>query len=275
MENLDAYKDLAVRIIMLYLPKVLLAVATLVIGLILIRILVRIIERALERAQVEIALRHFFKSATDVLFKVLLLISVATILGIQTTSFVALLGAAGLAVGLALQGSLSNFAGGVLILLFKPIRIGDFIEAQGHMGTVHAIMVFNTVLKTPDNKKIIIPNGALSNGSIVNFSAEETRRVDMVFGIGYDDDLKKAKALLNELVEKDPRILKDPAPQVVVGALADSSVNFNCRVWCNKADYWGIFFDMQENVKLEFDAAGISIPYPQTDVHLYQEKSAS
>ena len=192
-------------------------------------------------------------------------------LGIETTSFVAILGAAGLAVGLALQGGLANFAGGVLILIFKPFKVGDFIDAQGHAGVVSEITVFTTVLKTPDNKTIIIPNGALSNGSMVNYSTEEKRRVDMVFGIGYGDDIAKAKQVLKRIVDEDERVLKDPAPQIVVAELADSSVNFNFRVWCTGSDYWSIYFDMNEKVKLEFDKEGVSIPFPQRDVHLYNQ----
>lgn len=201
----------------------------------------------------------------------MLVISVVTILGISTTSFVAIIGAAGLAVGLALQGGLANFAGGVLILIFKPFKVGDVLEAQGYTGKVHEIQVFNTILKTPDNKTIIIPNGGLSNGSMVNYSTEPTRRVDMTFGIGYSDDIAKAKSVLQKLIDSDSRILKDPAPMIVVSELADSSVNFAVRTWCNAADYWGIFFDMQEKVKLEFDKENISIPYPQTDVHVISQ----
>ncbi|MCK5454683.1 MAG: mechanosensitive ion channel, partial [Calditrichia bacterium] len=171
---------------------------------------------------------------------------------------------------LSLQGSLANFAGGVLILLFKPFKVGDFIETQGYLGVVHSIQIFNTVLKTPDNKRIIIPNGPVSSGSLTNFSAETQRRVDMVFGIGYQDDIAKAKKVLNGLINEDQRILKEPEPLVVVSELGDSSVNLTVRVWVNSADYWGVYFDMQENVKLTFDKEGLSIPFPQRDVHLYQ-----
>jgi small conductance mechanosensitive channel len=192
--------------------------------------------------------------------------------GIATTSFVAILGAAGLAVGLALQGSLANFAGGVLILLFKPFKVGDFINAQGHAGTVNAIRVFFTTLKTPDNKTIIIPNGALSNSSITNFSTEPQRRVDMTFGIGYADDIQKAKGILKRLVDSDSRILREPEPAIVLTELADSSVNFAVRAWCNATDYWGIYFDMHEKVKESFDKEGVSIPFPQRDLHVYEHK---
>ena len=191
-------------------------------------------------------------------------------IGIETTSFVAIIGAAGLAVGLALQGSLANFAGGVLILLFKPFKVGDVVETQGYLGKVHEIRIFNTVMKTFDNKTIIIPNGAVSGSSIVNFSTEPQRRVDMTFGIGYGDDIKKAKQILQNLVDADSRILKEPAPQIALSELGDSSVNFVVRVWCEAAEYWNIYFEMQEKVKMTFDQEGISIPFPQRDVHLYQ-----
>jgi len=170
-----------------------------------------------------------------------------------------------------LQGSLANFAGGILILLFKPFKVGDFIDTGGHAGSVSAIHIFNTILKTPDKKTIIIPNGELSSGSITNFSTEATRRVDMTFGIGYGDDLKKAKEVLGSLINSDSRVLKDPAPMIAVSELADSSVNFVVRAWVNAADYWGLFFDMQERAKLEFDKQGISIPFPQQDVHLFKQ----
>jgi small conductance mechanosensitive channel len=191
-------------------------------------------------------------------------------IGIETTSFIALLGAAGLAVGLALQGSLANFAGGVLILIFRPYRAGDFIDTNGHSGTVKAIEIFNTILTTPDNKTIIIPNGAISNNPIVNISQQPTRRVDIVFGISYDDDLRVGKDVLTKLIEKDERIHSDPAPQVVISSLGDNSVNITTRSWVDAANYWGVYFDLMENGKLELEAAGCSIPYPQRDVHIHQ-----
>ena len=193
--------------------------------------------------------------------------------GIETTSFVAILGAAGLAVGLALQGSLANFAGGVLILMFKPFKVGDLIEAQGFIATVKEIQIFNTILKTADNRIVIIPNGSLSNGSMVNINQESTRRVDFVFGIGYEDDIDKAKSILNTLADNDSRVLKDPAKVIVLSELADSSVNFTVRLWAKTEDYWGVYFDMQEAVKKSFDQQGISIPYPQQDVHMHQVAS--
>lgn len=271
MENVQGFAAKAIEMAMVYAPKVVLAIVTLFIGLWVIKIVVKSLTHVLEKQQVDVSLHRFLGSLVGTLLKVMLIISVVTILGISTTSFVAVIGAAGLAVGLALQGGLANFAGGVLILLFKPYRVGDVIEAQGYTGKVHEIQVFNTILKTPDNKTIIIPNGGLSNGSMVNYSTEPTRRVDMTFGIGYSDDIAKAKSVLQKLVDSDSRILKDPAPVIVLSELADSSVNFAVRAWCNAADYWGIYFDMQEKVKLEFDKENISIPFPQTDVHVISQ----
>jgi len=185
---------------------------------------------------------------------------------------VAVLGAAGLAVGLALQGSLANFAGGVLIMIFKPYKVGDYIQAQGEAGTVKSVQIFNTVLNTPDNRRVIIPNGAISGGTITNFSVEETRRMDLVFGIGYDDDLEKAKNVLQEMADADERLLTDPAPFIAVKELADSSVNLVVRIWCKKEDYWDVHFDWQNKVKQRFDKEKISIPFPQTTVHTVAAK---
>ena len=253
MEEVSGYTDQAVIYVMDYGPNVLLAILTLIIGLFAIKLLGKGITKAMDRANLEISLKKFLLSVVRILLKLLLFISVVSMLGVEMTSFIAVLGAAGLAVGLALQGSLANFAGGVLLLLFKPVKVGDFVEAQGYMGTVNAIQVFNTILKTPDNKTIFIPNGVLSNGSITNFTTEGTRRVDFTFGIGYGDDLKKAKDILKNLINADSRILKDPEPLVDVSELGDNSVNFTVRVWAKSSDYWGIYFDMQENVKLTFD----------------------
>jgi len=270
MDQVQIYTTKAIELLMEYGPQLLLAIVTLIVGLWVIKIFVRAIDKGMERAETDISLRRFVLSLARILLKVLLFISVASMIGIEMTSFIAILGAAGLAVGLALQGSLANFAGGVLILLFKPFKVGDFIQAQGFSGSVIAIQVFHTVLNTPDNKTIIIPNGELSNSSITNFSTEPKRRVDMTFGIGYSDNLKKAKEILKVMVGSDPRVLKDPAPEVIVSELADSSVNFAVRAWCNSTDYWGIYFDMLEKVKLEFDKQNISIPFPQQDVHIYK-----
>ncbi|WP_083704680.1 mechanosensitive ion channel family protein [Motiliproteus sp. MSK22-1] len=279
MENFDLsvleeYQQQVIEYAALYGGKLILALLTLVIGLWIIRWIIAGFDRGLRASKVEETLAIFLEKLSATILKVLLFISVASMVGIETTSFIAIFGAAGLAVGLALQGSLSNFAGGVLILLFKPFKVGDFIETQGYSGSVKQIQIFNTILHTGDRKTIIIPNGPISNSSIVNYSLSPIRRVDMVFGIGYGDDLKKAKNLLQKLIEADERILKDQDNQVLLSELADSSVNFTVRAFVNSADYWGVFFDMQENVKLTFDAEGISIPYPQQDVHIHKmEKS--
>jgi small conductance mechanosensitive channel len=270
--QINTYTQKAVELVIEYGPKLILAIIVLIIGLWIIKLVIKGLNRAMEKGDVDISLRKFLGSLSGILLKVLLLISVASMIGIATTSFVAILGAAGLAVGLALQGGLANFAGGVIILIFKPFKVGDFIDAQGHMGTVNEITIFTTVLKTPDNKTVIIPNGALSNGSMVNFSTEPTRRVEFVFGIGYNDDILKAKNTLNSIVEADTRIFKDPKPIIAVGELGDSSVNFKVMVWCSSSDYWSVFFDTNEKVKLTFDKEGISIPFPQRDIHVYNEK---
>lgn len=212
------------------------------------------------------------KFVTNILYIALLLVVIIAALGqlgIETTSFIAILGAAGLAIGLALQGSLSNFASGFLMIIFRPISVGDFIEGAGTMGVVKEIQVFTTILVTPDNKQVIIPNAQLTNGNITNYSSMGTRRVDLVAGIGYGDDIKKAKEIIVSILEKDSRILKDPEYVVAVGELGDSSVNINVRPWVAVADYWGVYSDTLESIKYAFDEAGISIPFPQQDVHLY------
>ena len=194
-------------------------------------------------------------------------------LGVDTTSLVAILGAAGLAIGLSLQDSLKNFAAGVMLLVFKPFKAGDFVEAAGTAGSIKKIGIFTTTMNTPDNKEIIVPNGNIYSGNITNYSAKDTRRVDMVVGIGYDADLLKAKQVLQEMIAADDRILAEPAPTVAVSELADSSVNFVVRPWVNAADFWAVKFDFTEQVKLRFDKEGISIPFPQMDVHLHKEDS--
>ena len=270
MENTQNYINKAIELTMTYGPKFILAIIVLFLGLWIIKLITKMMMKSFERSKIDLSLQKFSANLISALLKVLLFVSVASMVGIATTSFVAIIGAASLAVGLALQGSLANFAGGVLILLFRPFKVEDVIEAQGFIGKVHEIRVFNTVLKTFDNKTIIIPNGAISGGSIINYSTEPQRRIDMSFGIGYGDDIKKAKNVLQGLIDEDSRILKEPAPLVALSELGDSSVNFVVRVWGNSADYWSIYFDMQEKVKLTFDQEGISIPFPQRDVHLYQ-----
>jgi small conductance mechanosensitive channel len=264
-----ALGNMAFEYILKYTPTVLGAIVALVIGLWVIKWVLKMVNGALTRAKVDESLKPFLKSLIGVLLKIMLAISIMSMLGIAMTSFIAILGAAGLAVGMALSGTLQNFAGGVMLLLFKPFKVGDFIEAQGFSGVVKEVQIFVTILTTPDNKTIIIPNGGLSNGSIVNYSTQAIRRVDWVFGIGYGDDLKKAKALLSNLLEADERVLKDPAIFIGLGEMADSSINITVRAWVNAADYWDVFFDTNEKVYDEFNASGINIPYPQMDVHVH------
>lgn len=261
---LPVVQDFAINLVM--------AIVTLIIGLWIIKLIMGGIKRGMEKRNVDETLRKFLGSILGIALKIMLVISVISMVGIEMTSFVAILAAAGLAIGMALSGTLQNFAGGVILILLKPFKVGQFIEAQGHMGTVHEIQIFNTILKTPDNKTIIIPNGPLSTGSMTNFSAEPRRRVDFTFGIGYGDDIDKAKSVIKSLIDADERILRDPEPFIAVKELADSSVNFAVRVWVEAANYWGVFFDMTENVKKTFDKEGVSIPFPQRDVHLFQEK---
>jgi small conductance mechanosensitive channel len=256
--------------VMTFGPRLAGALITLIIGWWIISIIQRSLSKSFEKRAMDPSLRGFLNSMIGILLKTLLIVSVVGMMGVQMTSFIAILGAAGLAIGLALSGTLQNFAGGVIILLFKPFKAGDYIDAQGHAGSVHEIQIFNTILKTPDNKTIIIPNGGLSTGSLTNYSTEPKRRVDFLFGIGYGDDVDKARRVLMNLIEEDSRILKDPAPFIAVSELGDSSVNIVVRVWAATSDYWGIFFDMQENVYKSFTKEGLNIPFPQMDVHLHQ-----
>lgn len=268
MEIIENMSAKIYDLILLYGTKVVGAIIVLLIGLWIIKILQKAVSKTFERREVDVSLRGFLNSMVGILLKIMLFISVIGMLGVEMTSFIAILGAAGLAVGLALSGTLQNFAGGVMILIFKPFKVGDYIEAQGHAGSVNEIQIFNTILKTPDNKTIIIPNGGLSTGSLTNYSTETRRRVDFVFGIAYGDDVDKARSVLLKLINNDDRILKDPTPFIAVSELADSSVNLVVRVWADAANYWGIFFDLQEKVYKTFDKEGLNIPFPQVDVHL-------
>lgn len=252
--------------------RVLIAVLIAVVGLWIISKLVKGFKRLLKARNIDETLVPFLVSLTSVTLKVMLFISVITYLGIEMTSFIAVLGAAGLAVGMALSGTLQNFAGGVILLILKPFRVGDYIEAQGHAGLVKEIQIFNTILTTVDNKVVIIPNGGLSTGAMVNYTKEETRRVDFVFGIGYDDDIDKARDIIREVALKNELIVKDPEAFIVVSEHGDSSVNLTTRVWTKTADYWTVYFYMMEFVKKEFDKQGITIPYPQRDVHMHTAK---
>ncbi len=253
--------------------KVATALAIFLIGKFFIRILVNAIGRLMQSQDVDKTLERFICNLVRMALMVVVVIAAIGALGVETTSFIAIFGAAGLAVGLALQGSLSNFASGVLIVLFRPYRVGDWVEAAGIAGSVEQVQILTTILKTGDNKQIIVPNSQIMDSIITNYSANETRRVDMVVGVGYDDDIDKVRKTLEELIAAEERILPEPAPTIAVSALADSSVNFVVRPWVNTADYWGVMFDMTEAIKKRFDQEGISFPYPQQDVHLYNQGS--
>ncbi len=261
------------ELIAVYGLKVIAAIVILVIGRWVAKGIKKLFLTQLEKRKVDLTIVSFVGNFSYIMMMTFVVLAALRQVGIQTTSFIAVLGAAGLAIGLALQGSLSNFAAGFLIILFRPIRVGDFIEGAGVSGTVEEIQIFTTQLKSPDNKTIIIPNAKLTGDNIVNWSVKGTRRIDMVFGIGYDDDIDKAKSVLTTVINEDDRVLKDPSPTIALSELGDSSVNFVVRPWVKFGDYWNVYFDTMEKVKKRFDAEGISIPYPQRDVHLYEHKS--
>lgn len=255
--------------------KIIAAILIFIIGRWLAKMIKNLIVKVMKKGEVDATLTSFVGHLTYVALLTLVVIAALNQIGVQTTSFVAIIGAAGLAVGLALQGSLSNFAAGVLMILFRPFKVGDYIEAGGTAGTVEEIQIFSTILTTPDNKVIIVPNAKITGDNIVNYSAKDTRRMDLVFGVGYGDDLQKVKDILQDILQNDPRVLKVPEPMVGVLELADSSVNFAVRPWVKSEDYWPLFFDLKETIKKRFDAEGISIPFPQQDVHLYELKKAA
>ena len=255
-----------------YGGRLLLAIVTLIIGFWLIKRFNKMLRKILMARDFDKSLQSFLVSLLSITLKILLLISVISMLGVQMTSFIALLGAAGLAFGMALSGTLQNLAGGVVLLIFKPFKVGDYIQAQGFDGTVKEIQIFHTILSTPDNKRIVLPNGSLSSGSLVNYSTEPLRRVEWTFGISYTDDIDKAKEIIKRVITADERALKEPEPFFGVISLGDSSVNIVARAWVEAANFWPLFFVMNEAIKKEFDKEGISIPFPQQDVHLYQAK---
>ena len=240
------------------------------VGRIIIGILVRVMSAAMQKNGVEKTLETFVNNLVRTALLIVVIIAAIGQLGIQTTSFIAIFGAAGLAVGLALQGSLSNFASGVLIVMFRPYKVGDFVEAAGISGSIEQVQILTTIFKTGDNKQVIVPNSQVMNSIITNYSANDTRRIDMVVGVSYDDDLDKVRKTLEEIVAADTRVLDDPAPQIAVSELADSSVNFILRPWCATSDYWSLKCDLTETIKKRFDKESISFPYPQQDVHLYK-----
>lgn len=264
--------DVLLELAMTYGGKLLLALLTLIVGLWLIGKLNKGLNKLFKARDFDQTLQSFLSSLVGLTLKALLLISVISMVGVQMTSFIAILGAAGLAVGMALSGTMQNFAGGVMLLIFKPIKVGDYIEAQRHAGTVKEIQIFNTILNTPDKKTIIIPNGGLSTGSMINYSTEPVRRLDWTFRISYNDSIDKAREIIMEILNAEERIHQDPAPFVGLVNLGDNSVDLVTRVWVDAANYWPLFFEINEKVKKAFDAKGISIPFPQRDVHIHQAK---
>ncbi len=269
---MEKYLDQAIQLATIYGLRVIGALAIFILGRWAAKICKSLLRRILSRHKVDQTIIAFTSNLVYTGILAFVIIAALSKLGVQTASFVAIIGAAGLAVGLALQGSLSNFAAGVLMIIFRPFRAGDYIEGGGSAGVVEEINIFNTILKTPDNKKIIIPNSTLTGSNIINYTAAPTRRVDLTFGVGYQDDLARVKKVLSELADSNSLVLKDPAPVIAVAELADSSVNLVMRVWVKTEDYWNVFFAMTEAVKLRFDAEGISIPYPQQDVHIHQHQ---
>lgn len=260
--NLQKWIDNGYDLLMIYAPRLIMAIIIWFVGLWIIKMMIKGIRRALEKGDYDISLKKFMLNLASWALKILLIVVVLGTVGIETTSFAAILAAAGLAIGLSLQGSLSNFAGGILIMIFKPFRVGDTIQAQGELGTVKEIDIFTTKLNSPDNKQIIIPNGALSNGNITNFTSLGTRRIDFKFGVDYGSDIKKTKEILMNQLTSHPKVLKDPAPIVSLMELADSSINFIARPWVNTEDYWTVYFEITESTKEALDAASIEIPYP-------------
>lgn len=251
------------------------AIIIFIVGRIVARIISNTVAKMMTKGKVDETLVKFAKNMIYIALMVFVILAALGKLGIETTSFAAIIAAAGLAIGLSLQGTLGNFASGVMLILFRPFKVGDFVEAGGVSGVVEEIQIFSTKMKSGDNKEITVPNGQIVGSTITNYSAKETRRVDLVIGVSYEDDLKKVRAVLEDILNSDERILKDPAPTIGVLELGDSSVNFAVRPWVKSGDYWPVLFAVQENVKLRFDAEGISIPYPQQDVHFIKEEAAA
>ncbi|MEP3246645.1 MAG: mechanosensitive ion channel domain-containing protein [Sneathiella sp.] len=269
--NLEEIMQELITVITAYGLDVIGAIIILIIGNMISKRVPKTVAKMLNKRGVDPTVVNFLGSLTRMSILVITMLLVLAQFGVQTASLIAVLGAAGLAIGLALQGTLSNVAGGVMLLFFRPLRVGDYVEAGGHGGTVKAVNLFTTELATPDNVQIILPNASVWGGAIKNFSFHDTRRVDLVMGIAYEDDMDKAISVMNALIEAETRSLKDPAPMIAVAELADSSVNFTVRMWCNSADYWGLKFDMTKAMKEAFDKEGISIPFPQRVVHMVKE----
>ncbi len=266
MKDFDYYLDWFLEVLITNVPNVLYAIGILIVGILAIRFIRFIVNRIMKKRDMDATAVKFLMDILTWVLRVMLFVMVIARLGIETSSFVAILGAAGLAIGLSLQGSLSNFAGGLLIIIFKPFRVGDYIEAQGEGGTVQEIQIFATRLNTPNNQVIYIPNGALSNGNITNYSKEPTRRAEIIVGAAYGSDVRHVKDVLHRIVEAETKILNEPAPIIRIKALADNSVNFQLLVWATNEDFWQMLSDIQEQVKIEFDKEGIEIPFPQRDI---------
>ncbi len=271
--NIEEFSKFLEQLFMQFGVQLVSALAVLIIGWWVVGRIINIIVKSMKKARVEVTLQKFLTSFINISFKAILLIIVASMVGVETTSLIAVLGAAGLAIGLALQGSLSNLAGGVLILFFKPFKVGDVIDAQGYVGVVEEIQIFNTFIKTLDNQQVFIPNGLLSNGCVKNVFAEPIRRVDMTYGISYSDDIAKAKQVVRDTLNMNKHILKDPIADVFVSAHADSSINLTVRPWCDSNNYWNVYFETHEALKIAFDREGIVIPFPQRDVHVHNVNS--
>lgn len=274
MPEIDSFVEALMERVVAWGPNLVAALVTLVLGWFGAKIVRSLVGRGMRRASVDEILIRFVGNL--VYSGVMVLVVIATLgrLGVNTTSFAAVVAAAGLAIALAFQGSLSNFASGVLVMVFRPFRVGDFIEAGGVSGVVEEVQIFTTSLKTPDNRAVVLPNSQVTGGAITNYSAKDIRRVDLVFGIGYGDDMRQARAVIERVLAAEERVLQDPAPTVAVSELADSSVNLVCRPWVRTEDYWPVYFDLTEAMKTAFDAEGLSIPFPQTDVHLHQVGAA-
>ncbi len=270
MENFEFNTDMLLDVVFTYAPNVLKAIAVLIIGLWAVKLIGSGIKKMLNKSNVDPSLQGFLRALISIILKVLVYITALGMLGIEMTSFIAILGAAGLAVGLALQGSLSNFAGGVLILFFKPFKVGDFIERGSESGTVERIDILHTILNTPQNQTIVVPNGQLANSPVINYSNKETRQARFAVGISYGSDIKKAREVILRVLNADERLLPEPAPLVVLTELADSSLNLSARAWTKNSDYWSFFWENLEKIKEELDKEGIEIPFPQTDVHLHK-----
>jgi len=272
--NLEAGIETLREAVVAWGPDVVAAIAIFVVGWFASKAFTGLTRRSLTRANADPILVRFVASVIYMALMALVVIAVLGRLGVNTTSFAAVVAAAGLAIGLAFQGSLSNFAAGALLIFFRPFKVGDYVEAGGVSGVVREVQVFTTILDTPDNKRVVVGNAAVMGGTITNYSANDQRRVDLVFGVGYGDDLRRAREIIERVLSKEKRILADPAPTVAISELADSSVNFVVRPWVATADYWGVYFALTENIKLAFDEAGISIPFPQRDVHLHTVSAA-